>query len=113
MIKNGTNKCNAGGNSFNSVLFHRWRDAGRKIISTLLVKSDQDPKLFVEAYDELVDYLHEAGHMDTMTEELKSKDVKIINFYDVCIDYILLDAIEVDLKNIHICKNYMLKIFCT
>ena len=61
----------------------------------MLVKSDQDPKLFVEAYDELVDYLHEAGHMDTMTEELKSKDVKIINFYDVCIDYILLDAIEV------------------
>ena len=35
-----------------------------------------------------------------MEKELKSKDVKMMNFYDVCIDYIFLDAIEVFLKDI-------------
>ena len=35
------------------------------------------------------------SNLDLMEEELASRNVKFINFYDVCLDYILIDSFEV------------------
>ena len=75
--------------------FFRWSDNGRKILTELLVRSDKDPKDFVQVYDELLEYLEEEKHMEIMAEELKSRNVQCINFYDVVLDYILIDSFEV------------------
>merc|ERR1719245_1965021 len=71
-----------------------WSDNGRKILTELLVRSDKDPKDFVQVYDELLEYLEEEKHMEIMAEELKSRNVQCINFYDVVLDYILIDSFE-------------------
>ena len=36
----------------------RWEDTGRSVISGLIIKSQKDPKDYVCAYDELLDYLN-------------------------------------------------------
>jgi hypothetical protein len=38
-------------------LSNRWIDSGRKVFSDLIVRAQKDPVDFVEAYDDLVDYL--------------------------------------------------------
>ena len=48
-------------------------------------------------YDELLEYLEEEKHMEIMAEELKSRNVQCINFYDVVLDYILIDSFEVSI----------------
>ena len=35
----------------------RWADTGRRVISSLLVMSDKDPKDFATYYDDLIAYL--------------------------------------------------------
>jgi len=72
-----------------------WEDTGRSVISGLIIKSQKDPKDYVCAYDELLDYLNGPEENTTlMAEELKSRNVKITNFYDVAFDYILIDSFE-------------------
>ena len=65
------------------------------MLAELLVRSDKDPKDFIQVYDELVDYLNEDEHIEIMAEELKSRNVQCTNFYDICLDYILIDSFEV------------------
>jgi len=72
-----------------------WEDTGRSVISGLIIKSQKDPKDYVCAYDELLDYLNgPEENTALMAEELKSRNVKITNFYDVAFDYILIDSFE-------------------
>ena len=66
------------------------------MLAELLVKSDKDPKDFIQVYDELLDYLHVDEHIEIMAEELKSRNVQCTNFYDICLDYILIDSFEVN-----------------
>ena len=42
-----------------------------------------------------MDYLNEDEHIEIMVEELKSRNVQCTNFYDICLDYILIDSFEV------------------
>ena len=67
-------------------------------MSGLIIKSDKDPKDFVLAYDELLDFLNvpssEMDNKAVMAEELAARNVKITNFYDVAFDYILIDSFE-------------------
>ena len=62
--------------------------------------------LFIQVYDELVDYLNHDEHIEIMAEELKSRNVQCTNFYDICLDYILIDSFEVrflqTLKNMYL-----------
>lgn len=60
-----------------------------------MLRSDKDPKDFVQVYDELLDYLSVEDNIETMAEELKSRNVQCTNFYDICLDYILIDSFEV------------------
>ncbi|XP_037131126.1 mitoguardin 1 isoform X2 [Syngnathus acus] len=56
-------------------------DAGRKILSSIIVKAQKSPKRFEEVF-----------------EEMTTRGVKHLNFYDVVLDFILMDSFE-DLEN--------------
>ncbi|XP_023325632.1 mitoguardin [Eurytemora carolleeae] len=71
-----------------------WTDNGRIILVQLLVKSDKDPKDFLIAFDDMIEYLTGDAVVKQMEEELSSRNVRCINFYDVCLDYILIDSFE-------------------
>jgi len=71
-----------------------WVENGRLILGQLLVKSDKDPKEFLLAFDDMLEFLSEDGTDKQILEELKSRNVQCINFYDICLDYILIDSFE-------------------
>jgi len=71
-----------------------WMDNGKIILAQLLVRSDKDPKEFLMAFEDMLEYLASDGAEKQMEEELKSRNVQCINFYDVCLDYILIDSFE-------------------
>ena len=50
---------------------------------------------FVLAYDDLMSYLSVSENVDQMALELEARNVKCVNFYDVVLDYILIDSFEV------------------
>uniref|UniRef100_A0A6A7G9H4 Mitoguardin-like n=1 Tax=Hirondellea gigas TaxID=1518452 RepID=A0A6A7G9H4_9CRUS len=68
-------------------------DAGRQIIGHLLVRAGKDPKEALAAYDRLLEYLDKCEGV-LLEEELRSRGVVAITFYDVLLDFILLDAFE-------------------
>ena len=71
-----------------------WVENGRTILCQLLVKSDKDPKEFLVAFEDMLEFCMEDGVEKQMEEELRSRNVKCINFYDICLDYILIDSFE-------------------
>jgi hypothetical protein len=72
-----------------------WADSGRQILSDLLIQSDKDPKDFQSAYDEMLEFLNgPPENISQMAEELQARNVKCTNFYDVALDYILIDSFE-------------------
>lgn len=73
-------------------------DCGRQLITSLLVHADKDPKEFTSAYDSMLVFLKEEKNRLIMEEELKTRGVRCMTFYDIVLDFILLDAFE-DLEN--------------
>jgi len=71
-----------------------WINNGKIILTQLLVKADKDPKEFLVSFDDVLEYLSEKDVETQMMEELKSRNVKCLNFYDICLDYILIDSFE-------------------
>ncbi|XP_068902701.1 mitoguardin isoform X1 [Tenebrio molitor] len=69
-------------------------DAGRQILADLLLYADRDPKDFLIGYEEMLKYIQEPGNWRELEEELSMKGVKALTFYDVVMDYILMDAFE-------------------
>ncbi|XP_078459321.1 mitoguardin 1 [Lampetra planeri] len=67
---------------------------GRLIIAGLLVKAGKDPKGFVESYEEMLRYSEEAEHWATTQAELEGRGVRCMNFFDIVLDFILMDAFE-------------------
>jgi len=71
-----------------------WINNGRIILTQLLVKADKDPKDFLLSFDDVLEFLSEKGVESQIMEELSSRNVKCVNFYDICLDYILIDSFE-------------------
>ncbi|XP_018898192.2 mitoguardin [Bemisia tabaci] len=69
-------------------------DAGRQILTDLLLYADKDPKDFLVAYEEMLLFLQKRTSWQDMEDELSVKGVKALTFYDVVMDYILMDAFE-------------------
>ncbi|KAG6457570.1 hypothetical protein O3G_MSEX010381 [Manduca sexta] len=69
-------------------------DAGRQVLTDLLLFADKEPKEFLVAYEEMVSWATDGTNWSTIESELTSKGVKALTFYDVVLDYILLDAFE-------------------
>lgn len=69
-------------------------DVGRQLISDLILFADRDPKEYLIHYENMLKFLQDENNLVIMQEELDMRGVKCINFYDVVIDFILLDAFE-------------------
>ncbi|PAV90583.1 hypothetical protein WR25_13260 [Diploscapter pachys] len=63
-----------------------------------LAAKGEDPASFYKAYDELVEFLEDESNLELMEEELSQRRVVKLGFWDVVLDFILLDAFE-DLKS--------------
>lgn len=74
---------------------YRWFvDAGRQILADLLLYADRDPKDFLIGYEEMLNYINDGSNWRELEEELSTNGVKALTFYDVVLDYILMDAFE-------------------
>ena len=71
-----------------------WTCNGKIILTQLLVKADKDPKEFLLAFDDVLEFLAEKEVETQVMEELSSRNVKCMNFFDICLDYILIDSFE-------------------
>ncbi|KAJ6662614.1 hypothetical protein lerEdw1_011751 [Lerista edwardsae] len=58
----------------------------------------QNPKKFEEVFDEMIFFLEQTDHWTNTEMELAAWGVKHLNFYDVVLDFILMDSFE-DLEN--------------
>ncbi|XP_015246994.1 PREDICTED: protein FAM73A [Cyprinodon variegatus] len=73
-------------------------DTGKKILSSIIVKAQKSPKRFEEVFEELIFFLEQTDHWEDTELELASRGVRHLNFYDVVLDFILMDSFE-DLEN--------------
>uniref|UniRef100_A0A1A7YP57 Family with sequence similarity 73, member A n=1 Tax=Iconisemion striatum TaxID=60296 RepID=A0A1A7YP57_9TELE len=73
-------------------------DTGKKILSSIIVKAHKSPRRFEDVFAELICFLEQTEHWEETEVELASRGVKHLNFYDVVLDYILMDSFE-DLEN--------------
>nr|XP_020650359.1 mitoguardin 1 [Pogona vitticeps] len=73
-------------------------ESGRKILCALIERSKKNPKKFEEVFDEMIFFLEQIDHWANTEMELAACGVKHLNFYDVVLDFILMDSFE-DLEN--------------
>ncbi|KAJ9574967.1 hypothetical protein L9F63_007857, partial [Diploptera punctata] len=69
-------------------------DNGRQMLVDLILYAEKDPKDFLIAYEDMLDFLQDSSKWASMEQELSLKGVKAMTFYDVVLDYILMDAFE-------------------
>ncbi|GLV42512.1 Mitoguardin [Carabus blaptoides fortunei] len=69
-------------------------DAGRQTLADMLLYADRDPKDFLVAYEAMLGFLRDPENRPQMEQELAARGLKALTFYDVVIDYILMDAFE-------------------
>lgn len=69
-------------------------DAGRQMLADLMLYAEKDPKDFLIGYENMLKFLQESANWRDLEEELGLKGVKALTFYDVVLDYILMDAFE-------------------
>ncbi|ESO11254.1 hypothetical protein HELRODRAFT_91604 [Helobdella robusta] len=88
----------------------KWfEDIGRELIGTLLKHADKDPSDFYKLYDNFMDYLKTSENWVNIEVELKGRNVKVMNFFDIVIDFLLFDGFD-DLDQVpstivNICGN--------
>lgn len=76
-------------------LTYNWfADAGRQLLADMLLYADKDPKDFLIGYEEMLKFLDDPNNFRDLEDELSRKGVKALTFYDVVLDYILMDAFE-------------------
>ncbi|XP_076828409.1 mitoguardin 1 isoform X2 [Brachyhypopomus gauderio] len=73
-------------------------DMGKRILSSIIVKARKNPKRFEEAFEEMISFLEFSDHWENTEAELATRGVKHINFYDIVLDFVLMDSFE-DLEN--------------
>lgn len=54
----------------------------------------QDPEEYLVHYENMLEFLGDSSNHKIMQEELSARGVKCINFYDIVIDFILLDSFD-------------------
>lgn len=69
-------------------------DTGRQVLTDLLLLSDKDPKDFLVGYEDMLRFLQEPSNWAAIEKELDQRNVKALTFYDVVLDFIILDAFK-------------------
>ncbi|XP_056149028.1 mitoguardin 1 [Lampris incognitus] len=73
-------------------------DTGKKVLSAIIVQAQKSPKRFEEVFEEMISFLEQTEHWENTELELATRGVKHLNFYDIVLDFILMDSFE-DLEN--------------
>nr|XP_014350598.1 PREDICTED: protein FAM73A-like isoform X2 [Latimeria chalumnae]XP_014350599.1 PREDICTED: protein FAM73A-like isoform X2 [Latimeria chalumnae] len=71
-----------------------FRDAGRAILTGLVVLGRKTPCKFENMCDNLIAFIEEPSNWNKITEELSATGVENLNFFDVVFDFILLKIFE-------------------
>ncbi|XP_055964873.1 mitoguardin 2 [Sorex fumeus] len=73
-------------------------EVGRQMVAGLMTKAEKSPKGFLESYEELLSYARRPETWATTRLELEGRGVVCMSFFDIVLDFILMDAFE-DLEN--------------
>ncbi|XP_071980466.1 mitoguardin 2 [Engystomops pustulosus] len=73
-------------------------EVGKQMVKGLMVKAEKNPKGFMENYEEMLLYASKEETWPTTQRELEGRGVVSMNFFDIALDFILMDAFE-DLEN--------------
>ncbi|KXJ08075.1 mitoguardin 2 [Exaiptasia diaphana] len=69
-------------------------DSGRYLLSSIIESKGNNPADFEAAFDELLQYSAKPDNWKQIEDELIGRRVPAISFYDVLLDYVLLDAFD-------------------
>ncbi|XP_063792556.1 mitoguardin 2 [Pseudophryne corroboree] len=69
-------------------------EVGKQMVTGLMVKAEKNPKGFIENYEEMVRYSLKEETWPTTQRELEGRGVVCMNFFDIALDFILMDAFE-------------------
>ncbi|KAK2497123.1 hypothetical protein MC885_021061 [Smutsia gigantea] len=73
-------------------------EVGRQMVTGLMTKAEKSPKGFLESYEEMLSYALRPESWTTTRLELEGRGVVCMSFFDIVLDFILMDAFE-DLEN--------------
>ncbi|XP_032240903.2 mitoguardin 2 isoform X2 [Nematostella vectensis] len=69
-------------------------NSGRFLLSSIIRIAGKNPTDFIAAFDELLEYCAAPENLSQIEEELQTRGVPMLSFYDVILDYVLLDAFD-------------------
>ena len=69
-------------------------EAGRSLLSELITIADKDPRDVLDAYDAMMTFVADQDQRYKMAAEMEFRGVKALTFFDVVLDFILMDAFE-------------------
>uniref|UniRef100_UPI0037E734FA mitoguardin 2 n=1 Tax=Semicossyphus pulcher TaxID=241346 RepID=UPI0037E734FA len=69
-------------------------ETGKQMITGLMVKANKSPKAFLESYEDMLLYTQREETWLITTMELEGRGVVCMNFFDIVLDFILMDAFE-------------------
>lgn len=55
---------------------------------------EKDPKDFLVGYADMLDFLQDPSNWTAIEKELEQRNVKAMTFYDIALDFIILDAFK-------------------
>ncbi|NWI38021.1 MIGA2 protein, partial [Picathartes gymnocephalus] len=73
-------------------------EVGKQMVIGLMIKAEKNPKAFLESYEEMLRYALKQETWPTTQQELEGRGVVCMSFFDIVLDFILMDAFE-DLEN--------------
>ncbi|XP_065709896.1 mitoguardin 2 isoform X2 [Patagioenas fasciata] len=73
-------------------------EVGKQMVIGLMTKAQKNPKAFLESYEEMLRYALKQETWPTTQQELEGRGVVCMSFFDIVLDFILMDAFE-DLEN--------------
>ncbi|NXW51755.1 MIGA2 protein, partial [Nyctiprogne leucopyga] len=73
-------------------------EVGKQMVMGLMTKAEKNPKAFLESYEEMLHYALKQETWTTTQQELEGRGVVCMSFFDIVLDFILMDAFE-DLEN--------------
>ncbi|XP_051534136.1 mitoguardin 2 [Myxocyprinus asiaticus] len=69
-------------------------ESGKRMISGLMAKANKSPKAFLESYEDMLRYTQREETWPVTKMELEGRGVVSMNFFDIVLDFILMDAFE-------------------
>lgn len=68
--------------------------SGRDILSIFLSHSPEDLEKTLNAYDKILSYVGDINNHDDLKQELATRKIPMLSFYDLVVDYIILESLD-------------------